>query len=436
MKRKIIDKLIEWNQIQSGKPVLLTGAKGVGKTYLAYDYARSFYEHILYLNFERDPGTHDLFYGTANDIAERLLKLFHIPEDSQPESRVLILDEITYSTTALEQLSSLQNQGTFPKIIVITSSPLYIYQLDQCFALPIHPLEFDEFLLATANSWYIEAIRTHYESNKPLPDIVHKELLAFHELYLQIGGMPGVINEYLNFNSLMNISEQHCLQLSAYHDYLMKDFDDSEALKMNQVIDSLPQQLIKTNKKFQYNLIRKGTTHTMYKDAIHHLKVLNYVIQTTKCPSELLQELLKEISNNNEESLNLLLKQLETSNSFKLYLPDVGFLYSKIVQDKQLASETSIRKALLENYIAQTLHAKGYPLMFWESDSMAKVDYILPKDQELIPLEIYISDNTRSKCVSILKRKYNFTYSIKISSKNFEFTNQIKYVPYYAAFCL
>jgi predicted AAA+ superfamily ATPase len=265
--------------------------------------------------------------------------------------------------------------------------------------------------------------------SKKIPDIVHKELLALHELYLQIGGMPGLINEYLNLSTVVNVSEQHSFLISSYHDYILKNNPDSDALKMNQVFDSLILQLIKENKKFQYKLIRKGTTHFMYKDAIQKLTENNYVIKCNRISNEQLNNPIETFSSEEWSSI-------DTNTNFKLYLPDIGMLYTKMVEEYGTSFETNHKKALLENYIAQSLQAKNYPFAFWESDSMAKIDFIILKDREVIPIEVHESDNTRSKSISILKQKCDFPYAIKVSSKNFEFTNQTKYVPYYAVFCL
>lgn len=430
MKRKAIDGLIEWNNNQFDKPVLLTGAKGVGKTYLAYDFARSFFEQILYINFEREPVSHEIFRTKDSyDALTRLIDHFSMTEEALENNRggrILILDEISYCPEALYHLTPLRDSGFFPRIIVITSSLIPEIYSSSLIVLPIHPLEFDEFLLATANDWYIEAITTHFETNKPLPEIVHKELLTLHELYMRIGGMPGSINEYLNFNSLVNISEQHSLQIGAYHDYILQSNPEGEALKMNQVIDSLPLQLMKPNKKFQYKLIRKGTTYAMYKDAILMLKELEYALQCNKCQiDEPVTDRTDTAALNTEELTN-----------FKLYLPDIGFLYSKITEENFPLSDPVVRKALLENYVAQAFHAKAYPLWFWESDSMAKIDFILYREEQLIPVEVHIDENTRSKSISVLKQRVDFPYSVKISSKNFDYANQVKYVPYYAVFCL
>lgn len=421
MKRKIIDELINWKTEDNGKPLLLTGVKGVGKTYTSYDFAKAFFEQISYLNFEREPHTAELFHATDSQvIMDRLIEYFHINTEDPIETRILILDEISCCHNLLEVLTTIDLSEIYRYIICITSNPVLLKQTGNMKTLLVYPLEFDEFLLATGNEWYIESIITHFNNDTKIPEIVHKELLTLHQLYLQIGGMPGIINEYLNLSSVVNVSEQHSFLIGSYHDNIIRDNSDSDAFKMNQVFDSIILQLMKENKKFQYKMIRKGTTHSMYKEAIQKLCDNNYVIKCSRIESFQSDEWLSDEANTN----------------FKLYLPDTGFLYSKMVEEQGVHVYQTGKKALLENSIAQTLKSKKYPFAFWESESMAKIDFIYLKSKELIPVEIFENDNTRSKSISVLKQKCNFSYAVKISSKNFEFRDQIKYVPYYAAFCL
>lgn len=430
MKRKVINELITWKNSNSSKPFLLTGAKGVGKTYLAYDFAKAFFEHIFYINFERETGALDIFFsGDSEEMTQHLLSYIAIDKTSLPESRILILDEIPLDDKSVNFLFLLKNLEIFPYIVCISSNPISIEIMSNFCHQSVFPMEFDEFLLATGNEWYIETIINHYEANKKIPEIVHEELLALQQLYMQIGGMPGIINEYLSLSSLVNVSEQHSLLISTYHDYILKDNSENDALRMNQVFDSLALQLMKDNKKFQYKLIRKGTTYSMYKEAIKKLVDRNYIIQCNKVtPEQLLDPQTQYISQE--------LMTEESNTNFKLYLPDTGLLYTKMVEENGIHFNNNIHKALLENYVAQSLHNKGYQIVFWESDSMAKIEFIISKEQEYIPIEIFSSDNTRSKSISVLKQHCDFPYSIKISSKNFEYSNQIKYVPYYAVFCL
>lgn len=431
MKRNLVDKLIKWNTTDTGKPILLTGAKGVGKTYLAYDFAKAFFKRIHYVNFERELGKEDSLIQVLSDRNmnyHNLRKLFQLEEETSESDHLLILDEISFTTDFTHLLHELQRSGIFPKIICISSNPMMLSTLETFELLPVYPMEFDEFLLATANEWYIEMIKNHFESNKKIPDIVHKELLALFHLYLQIGGMPGVINEYQNLNSIINIPEQHEKIISIYHDNIMMNYLESDALKMNQVIDSIPFQLGKENKKFQFKLIRKGTTFSMFKVAIDNLTDCNYILRCNKISSEQ----LLSIHNTYYSS-----EWLYNETNFKIYMADIGLLYTKMMGKMSYPlPDCPQYKGILENYVAQSLHSHGYQLGFWESNSMAKIDFLMLKDNELIPIEIHTSDNTRSKSINVIRSKYEAPYAIKVSSKNFDYSNQIKFVPYYSVFCL
>lgn len=435
MKRKIIDELIKWKTEDSGKPILLTGLKGVGKTYLAYDFAKAFFECICYINFEHDREFIKLFDCTNPDILKEKLSAYLQLDDNIPlDSRILILDEISDSDI-IKLLTSGDISDIFRYVILISGkAPADLS--DEIIQLPVNPLEFDEFLIATGNEWYIEAIVTHFNSDKQIPDIVHKELLELNRLYLRIGGMPGAINEYLNMSSLINVPEMHLFINGLYRNDINRYNQDSDALKMLQVYDSLANQLAKENKKFQYKLIRKGTTHSMYKDAIQRLCDNNYVIKCSRISSQQLSDLNNSIKSSDRTGKMTEWQSIETNSNFKLYYPDIGLLYSQMQQLFGRTLDNSQVMAVLENYVAISLVARNYSFAFWESEAMSKLDFIYLKDEAIIPIEIFAGDNTRSKNISVLKQKCSFPYAIKISSRNFEFKNRIKYVPYYALFCL
>lgn len=468
MKRKAIDTLIEWMNSTTDKhpikPILLTGAKGVGKTYLAYDFAKAFFKDIVYYNYEKD---YDVLGQIINhEEKDHSREASEESPDKDPFKRILILDEIpttthisdankpllSYDKDLIKIIEYVNTRKAFTHIIAISSTSI-TKEVGELFdILPIYPLEFDEFLVATGNEWYIEVITTHFVTNKKVPEIVHKELLALLMIYLQIGGMPAAINEYINMASLINIHEHHKSLISYYHDYSQINIGESDTLKMKQVFDSIPLQLLKTNKKFQYNLIRKGTTYGMYKDAIDRLEDYNSIIRSYKISSTDLENLKGSFDSIFHEEK----RKEENNTSFKLYFPDTGILYTKIseyimknlidyksikLNDKTykgivIGNNELIDKALLENYVAQSLNSKGISFGFWESDSMAKVDFLINKEDNLVPVELHWKSNTRSKSISVLKQKYDIPYSIKISNKNYGFTKQVKYIPYYAVFCL
>lgn len=428
LKRNAIDDLIKWKEEETKKPILITGAKGVGKSFLAYDFGKTFYKHICYLNFERDQRLQDLLHrNDFTKVKERIQEEFITISELNNEDDLLILDEVQITNTLIAWVDEINHSISQLKIILISNQPVLEGIDSNFYQLMIYPMEFDEFLRAINHEWYIELIINHYKSNTKIPDIVHKELLELHQLYLKIGGMPGALNEYLNLTTVVNIPKQHEFLMGSYHSCIEKYFGD-DGFKMKQVYDSLPTQLRKDNKKFQYKFIRKGTTHSMYKEAIKKLAKLYYVIRCDRITTGQLIDFC--YSNYDDDIFD------DVGSHFKLYYNDTGLLYSMIEEGSTEDNKHRLLKTILENYVAQSLYTKQYSFGFWESDSMAKIDFIVNKNNMLLPIEVFQDDNTRSKSISILKQKAPFDYAIKISTKNFEFTNNIKYVPPYAVFCI
>lgn len=434
MKRKLITKLFEWKESSDSRPILLTGARSVGKTYLVYDFARSFYTEYAYINVETDPFLYGLMLKhNPSQIEDGLKDYFHLSGSSGPV--LLILDEITVQPDLTRILKLLADCNTSFQIIVISSHRVVSIPNDKDFyQLCLFPLDFEEFLVATGNEWYIEVITVHFKNNSKIPEIVHQELLTLFDLYLEIGGMPLAVNEYLGTNSVYNVSEQHRILVSSFISDTYNRTMEGDFLKISQVFNTIGRQLMKENRKFQYKLIRKGATQAQYSDALWYIQNSGYGMCCYKIPEEseklpvspaIISELLTEVQNNENGHI-----------SFKLYMFDTGILSSVLKTSHGLNDEQN-RKGLLENYVAQSLASRGYPLLFWESGSQAKVDFIISKDNKFLPIEVRTTDNTRSRNVSIFRKQFpDIAESIKISTRNFEFTNHVKYVPVYAVFCI
>lgn len=427
MKRKLIAKLLEWKESSDSRPILLTGARSVGKTYLVYDFARSFYTEYVYINVETDPFLYGLLLKhNASQIEDDLKDYFHLSGSSDPV--LLILDEITVQPDLISILNLLAGCNIRFQIIIISSHSVVSLANDKDFyQLCLFPLNFEEFLVATGNEWYIEVITVHYKNNSKIPEIVHQELLTLFDLYLEIGGMPLAVNEYLGTNSVYNVSEQHRILVNSFITDTYNRNVEGEFLKISQVFNTIGRQLVKENRKFQYKLIRKGASQAQYSNALIYIENSGYGMCCYKLPEEpnCSSELLTEAESSETGRI-----------SFKLYMSDTGILSSILKTSYGLLNDQN-RKCLLENYVAQNLAAHGYPLLFWESGSQAKVEFILHKDNRLLPIEVRSSDNTRSRNVSIFRTQYPDTMeSIKISTRNFEFTNHVKYVPVYAVFCI
>lgn len=424
VKRNAMNQLIKWKNENKKHPIILSGIKGVGKTYLALDFAKSFYEGSIYINFETNAAISHAFEQNecsdqSKDFSELISFYYQIPMELF-SSILIILDELQYSSSAY--LSFLQwVDPIHPLPFILISSEINSFSESICndfYRICLYPLEFDEFLYASRYEWYVEVITAHSKNNRKIPDIVHKELLDLFNDYIIVGGMPAALNEYFNMESTENIGQIHQNIFNNIQMLNSTKYSDGQSLKMKQIYDTLEMQILKDNPKFQYRPIRKGATYAMFKDAVSDLKSGWQVLMCNKMKG------IKDHLIDYNDSV------------FQLYYFDIGILNYILNKNKNavLINPVKRHKVIMANYVIQCLYAKGYHAFFWESNSQAKVDVIIHYKDGLIPFDIQINKNTRSKSISVFKEKYDFPYSIKLSDKNFEYTNQTKYIPYYALF--
>jgi len=406
MKRSAINELIKWKENGTSVPFLLVGTKGTGKTYLAIEFSLAYYPQYLYVNFELNNAANVFFtekIETGFSVAETVAVYFQIEEIYLSEL-IVIFDEVSFCPVLYD---ALKEKMSF-SIIAITGvfpSPEYSEHFHVC---RLFPLGFDEFLSAVGSDWYIDIIQGHFQQCKPVPDIVHQELLALFEEYLIVGGMPSAVNEYISSKSIYNVSEVHHTLRNRMRAVIERSYDEKEAGKAEQIIQVLPEQLMRENKKFRFNSIRKGVTYALYKDSISALEECGMVLRL------------------NEQSKD---------SHFKLYLPDVGMLASSFCGIEN--EET--RKALLENYVMQTLIEKTqYRLCFWESDAQAKLEFVLQSKDRETAVELRTSTNSKGKSVASfqnIKGKQGQKY-YRFGFENFYSTSVLMQIPYYAIFCL
>ena len=406
MKRNAVNKLIEWNESGTKVPFLLMGTKGTGKTYLAMEFANSYFPQCLYVNFELNTVARQYFNAkiTAGDsVAEALASYFQIDEFYLTEL-IVILDEISYCPKMLEALKE-HNEVS---ILAISGVCLPIETTNHFICCRLYPLAFDEFLSAVGSDWYIDIIQGHFQNQKPVPDIVHQELLALFEEYLIVGGMPAAVNEYISSKSVYNVGEVHAMVKNRMRAVLEDTYDDKTAGKAVQILNVLSEQLSKENKKFRFNLIRKGVTYSLYKDSI-------------------------DILENN--GMVLRLNEQKKNSHFKLYLPDVGMLSSMFLGNETI----EIRKAILENFVMQSLCSnENFKLSFWESEAMAKVEFLLERSNETTPVELRTSTNAKGKSIASYMNScdQNCKKYFRLGFENFYSTPVMTQIPYYAVFCI
>ena len=434
MKRNIFDKILLWDKQTERKTLVLTGAPGTGKTYLALELAKNFHDSYLYLNPMNDyrlrTELHDLITQKQPDLFTFLQKYYQIPAEWLNEFLV-ILDDIDYFPQLVNFIESIAVQPMpFRFMFILTQQPSQSIH-KYCDVYQVTPLQFDEYLKAIGSEWYTEIIQAHFQTKKKIPEIVHKEMLNLFRDYLRLGGMPAAINEYLHTETLDNVSTIH-RQLYNIFISQFNRYEDSSNIRLKQLFNSIPEQLTKENKNYRYNLIRKGATHNMYRKELQYLCDLKLVNKIERA----------DIINNNGK-----LTANKHENQFRLYPNDSGILYSLIMSaSSEFTDETEeesndtpqgfLYQLLSETYLLQTLAHKNIRAMFWESGSLAKIDFITEFDSCIMPVEVKYVENKRSKSMHTFRQKFPIDLCMKFGMQNFDTNDKYIICPIYSLFCL
>lgn len=427
-----MNDLINWKDKKNRKPLLLYGARQVGKTYLVKEFGNTYFEDMIYINFETNNLVGKIFENDINvqNIIKNLELFFG--KKIIKEKTLIFFDEIQRNTRALSSLKYFCEDAN-DYFVVAAGSLLgvHINQKDYSFPvgkvdfLTIYPLSFDEFLLNSGYDGLIQEIKDCYNSNKKLDDTIHEKALDLYYDYLTLGGMPEVVNDYLVNKSLIGAIDYQKNIVESYKNDITKYCENTNlANKVIAAFDSIPVQLGKDNKKFQYKLIQKGGTSSIFGDSIDWLLnagIVNKCIKT---------------------KIGIPLKMYEEVDSFKLYMNDVGLLTNLsefplyLLKNRDAANDLMIGM-LTENYVATTFKINGLNLNYWKNEYDSKLDFILQSSNgNIIPVEVKTSIHTKSRSLNNYMTEYNPVYAIRISSKNFGFENNIKSVPLYAVFCI
>lgn len=430
VRRKITDKLLNWRKTTiSRQPLLLYGARQVGKTYVMQELGVEYFKSTVYVNFEADRKIGSFF---ENDIhAEAVLKLlekyYHVK--IIPDETLIIFDEIQMCERALTSLKYLAEEASEYHVIA-AGSLLGVALKREQFSFPVgkiqmenmYPMDFEEYLWAKGKELLADMIRTHYEKDQALSEALHKEALAEYYNYCIIGGMPAVIAAETAPAATLDQQEIRRMLLDSYIADMAKYALPGETVKIFAAYDSLPSQLAKDSKKFQYKLIKNGARASQYGDSIDWLIRAGVVNKCVKCTQGFMPP---------SAFLDL--------TAFKLYYSDTGIMSARTGMDleRMMVGEAErFRGIFAENYVACALRTNGYELLYWESDGTAEIDFLIVKGDHVIPVECKSGNHVRSKSLAVYKEKYKPAYSIRISARNFGMDGQIRSVPLYAVFCV
>ncbi|MDD4048747.1 MAG: AAA family ATPase [Clostridia bacterium] len=430
MQRKLMQKLIRWKDEPDRMPLLIYGARQVGKTWLLDTFGKQNFEDTIYVNFETDSRLSTSFAENLNP--RYLLNILETYYNKRiyPQRTLIIFDEIQACERALTSLKYFCEQA--PEYTIVAAGSLlgvavnrekYSFPVGKIEMLTLYPLDFEEFLWASGLERLATEIRTAYDTDTPLPEALHYKALEHYKYYLILGGMPHAVKAYLKELRLIDaINVQSVIQNSYIAD-MSKYASPSEATKVMACFNSIPSQLAKENHKFQYKVVQTGGSATIFGASIDWLTAAGVVMKCHKIEHGIMPPAVYQ---------NL--------SCFKLYMEDIGLLTLKSrISPHSILSDIEgnlFVGSIAENYVAQTLKTNGYDLYYWESKNQAEVDFVIQRDEQIIPIEVKSGIHTRSRSLSVYVSKYKPAFSIRLSAKNFGVKNNIKSVPLYAAFCL
>jgi predicted AAA+ superfamily ATPase len=359
LKRKIEKELIEWkNKTDTRMPLILNGARQVGKTYILQEFGLKYFKNTVYINLETNLSVASYF--DDNIDPERIIQFLesYANERIIPGETLILFDEIQVAERVLTSLKYFCEQA--PEYHIAAAGSLlgvainresYSYPVGKVDTLTLYPMDFEEFLWACDEEMLVRTIRKHYITMEPMAEVLHKKAVDYYRLYLIIGGMPAVINEYIRTKSLVTVPDIQNKIMNDYIADMAKYATSADSVKIRACYHSIPAQLGKDNRKFQYSIVRKGGSSTLFGEAIDWLTFAGVV---QKC-------------RNITQGYDPISVYTNLAN-FKLYMGDVGLLTMKtgISQHTILSGESNLfMGALTENYVAQALSAKRYDLYYW-----------------------------------------------------------------------
>ena len=381
MKRKIMQDLLLWKDKSNRQPLILNGARQVGKTYILKKFAQEQFSNVAYFNLEHNLIVREFFEGSldALSLIHNLEVVSH--ESISADSTLIILDEIQSCPRALTALKEFSENASQYHIVaagsllgVAINREHYSFPVGKVDELTLYPMDFEEFLWAMNETQLSDLIRAHFTSCEPMLNALHERALELYRQYLIVGGMPAAVAQFSTTGSYLDVADVQQRVLNDYTADMAKYADTSSAVKIRACYNSIPAQLAKENHKFQYKVVQRGSSATIFGEAIEWL---NYAGVVLKC-------------------------------------------------DK--ITEGSIP--------AQALVASGFHLYHWKSNNSAKVDFIIQQGSQVIPIEVKSGKNTRSRSLNVYCGRYKSQLAYRFSQKNFGFENGIKSLPLYSVFCI
>ncbi|OQY04738.1 MAG: ATPase [Bacteroidetes bacterium 4572_117] len=422
IKRNVESLLFSWKNKPKRKPLVMQGARQVGKTWLLKHFGNNNFENVAYFNFDRQAELKQFFENTKNP--KRILQNLALVHGKAilPKKTLIIFDEIQECNEALNSLKYFYED--FPEYAITCAGSLLGVAMSRGSSFPVgkvdflqvYPLTFSEFLAQADPSLnsYLESI----VNIETIPDIFFNPLVEKLKMYYISGGMPEAAVAILENKDLELTQQVLSNILNAYKLDFSKHVENKDIAKINYIWNSLPSQLAKENNKFMYQSVKQGARARDYELALQWLidAGLAYKIFCSTKPA-------------------LPLSAYDNLSAFKIYLPDVGLLRRlsylnpvAIVEGNRLFTE--FKGALTENYILSSLVPQFETIpRYWKSGNKAEIDFLLQFKNDIIPIEVKSDQNVRRKSLSVFRNRYNPALSVRYSLKNLKYDKGLLNIP-------
>lgn len=420
MERKIYADLLKWKKDSNRKPLLIYGNKQIGKTYTAVEFGEREYKTVSYINSDNNLELLKIMQKERT-IDKIIAKLSLLTGESILKNDTLIIIDNVIDDDIVKAVKKFGKEPNDYHIIMITSlkEKLLTFKGEELQYKYMFPMDFEEYLRAVGNIELIDFIKSSYRSNKPMP--FHNIAMDYYEEFLITGGLPESIEANIRKETDLKIRLIHEKQLDTYKKEFLYLNNLIDITRCNEVLNILPYQLLKSNRKFQYGLMRTGGRSKDYEKALEFLSANGiaykcYKISEVKPP----------------------LSKCKDPESFKLYLNDTGVLFMMMHLSKmKLFTDDNLKYILYENNLASAIISSGYNLYYYQSEGKAEVPFVVQtRAGKVIPIEIVNKNLSKAKSLSLFMSKFNITEAIRFTEDNFSIKKGIKYVPIYAAFCL
>jgi len=427
MRRLITNKLEEWKNSKYRKPLIIQGARQVGKTWIMKSFGNTHFQQVAYINFESSVRLQTIFKDDF-DI-QRILLIFEIETgiNIQPETTLIILDEIQEAEKGLTALKYFNENA--PEYFVIAAGSLLGVSLQKNNTFPVGkvellsllPLSFEEFLINQEESGLVNAL---LEKKWNVVEPFHEKLTKYLRMYYFVGGMPEAVQSYIESKNFQKVRTIQTNIISGYQNDFAKYAPIEIVPKIRMVWQSVIGQLAKENRKFVYGQLKKGARAKEFESAINWLVNAGLLVKCMKVVKPTIP-----------------LKSYADYDVFKLYLLDVGLLNAMAnVSEQILLNKNQIlvefKGALTEQFVCQELII-NHEVFYWTAENAsAEMDFILQKAQEVIPIEVKAEENLKAKSLKVFVENFKPNQAIRTSMSFYRKENWMENVPLYAMFVL